>query len=149
MSVLPPRAEGRGRVHVLDLSATVPTRIRCPAGSRIVAVAGGVSLSYLEFEGAWLSVPPPQRRLRLDEGDSHCLPLAGEVTLYAAGGGRCLIVRSLPWWSRLWPWGRGVARMSEPVQARAPALAQVPAAVAAAYLPCPQPSGWGRVLPRR
>lgn len=118
MSAFFPRRSGRAsRVRLLDLPPGVPIRVVCAEGARIVATDGALMLEYLEFDGAWLGGPLPLRRVPLAEGDGHPLPWAGEVTLRAGAGGRCLIEQPLPWWARLF--GRGQA-VEQPAGAAAP-----------------------------
>lgn len=119
MSAFFPRRSGRAsRVRLLDLPPGVPIRVVCAEGARIVATDGALMLEYLEFGGAWLGGPLPLRRVPLAEGDGHPLPWAGEVTLRAGAGSRCLIEQPLPWWARLF--GRGQADAAAPLAGMGP-----------------------------
>lgn len=98
---------------VVALSRDIATELECRAGTRIVAVGGGVVLAYRDADGVWLEGGLPLRRVALAEGDSHVLSGAARVALRAMdGAGRCLVEVPRPWWMRVGDWVMGMPAAS-------------------------------------
>ncbi|ANQ86699.1 hypothetical protein dqs_3682 [Azoarcus olearius] len=107
------RRPAASNAALVALSRDSATELECRAGTRIVAVGGGVTVAYRDADGVWLDGGWPLRRVVLAEGDSHVLSGAATVALWAMDrAGQCLVEVPRPWWVRVGDWVMGMPAVS-------------------------------------